>query len=72
MSKMPNAAGYVSLAISLLLLLTAWKSHAADLPLPKSATPPELCLTTGKNPSPGQTLKADKTCPSGMRWVFQR
>ena len=42
----------------------------ADLALPKK--PAERCLTPGENPSPGQTLHTDKSCKSGMRWVFQR
>lgn len=33
---------------------------------------PELCLQTGRTPYPGQTLQADKSCPSGLRWRFQK
>jgi hypothetical protein len=46
------------------------KVRAADLALPKK--PAERCLTPGENPSPGQTLHTDKSCKSGMRWVFQK
>jgi hypothetical protein len=46
-------------------------------PLPKTFTPnvsipPERCLKTGENPSAGQTLHVDKSCPSGLRWIFAR
>ena len=34
--------------------------------------PPERCLVTGENPSPGQTLHVDKRCKSGLRWVYER
>jgi hypothetical protein len=45
----------------------------ADLALPMHPKkPPELCLQTGITPFPGQTLQADKTCPSGLRWKFQK
>lgn len=47
-------------------------AFAADLPLPKSRKPPEMCLQTGRQPFAGQTLQADKACPSGLRWRFQR
>lgn len=47
-------------------------AFAADLPLPKPRKPPEMCLQTGRQPFAGQTLQADKTCPSGLRWRFQR
>ena len=54
------------------------KAYAADLAPPRIhavkavAHASEICLETGKNPAPGQTLQVDKTCKSGMRWVFQR
>lgn len=33
---------------------------------------PELCLQTGREPYAGQTLQVDKTCPTGLRWRFQK
>lgn len=33
---------------------------------------PELCLQTGRKPFPGQTLQQDDTCPTKLRWVFQK
>jgi hypothetical protein len=56
--------------IGFAIVAVAMKVHAADLALPKQK--PELCMQSGREPSPGQTLHADKTCPSGMRWVFQK
>jgi hypothetical protein len=48
----------------------------ADLPVPHpphpASAPPERCLKTGENPSPGQTLHVDKSCPTGLRWIFAR
>lgn len=40
------------------------------IPLPRKL--PELCLQTGRQPYQGQTLQADKTCPSGLRWKVQK
>ncbi len=39
--------------------------------IPSSNTP-QLCLETGKEPFPGQTLQADPSCPTGLRWKFQK
>ena len=39
--------------------------------IPSSNTP-QLCLENGKEPFPGQTLQADITCPTGLRWRFQK
>src|SRR6266852_1962229 len=39
--------------------------------IPSSNTP-QLCLETGKEPFPGQTLQADASCPTGLRWKFQK
>lgn len=46
------------------------KLQAAYLPLPKKKF--ELCLQAGRDTYPGQTLHTDKTCSTGMRWVFQK
>lgn len=54
------------------IMLLASPAFAADLAIPKPKHAPELCLQTGHEPYPGQMLKTDKTCPSGLRWVFQR
>ncbi len=47
--------------------------------VPQTITPdnfigrgPERCLETGKEPFPGQTLQADTSCPTGLRWIFQK
>ena len=53
------------------VLLACVPVSAADLALPKKRAP-ELCLQTGREPYSGQTLQADKTCPSGLRWRFQK
>jgi hypothetical protein len=46
------------------------------LPLPRKPPPvaaaPELCLQTGREPYPGQTLQHDETCPTKLRWVKQK
>jgi hypothetical protein len=48
-------------------------SLATPLPAPIAPVKPaESCLKPGGQPAPGQTLQADKTCPSGMRWIFAR
>ncbi len=52
--------------------------RVAPLPAPArqnsamSAKAPQLCLETGKEPFPGQTLQADVSCPTGLRWIFQK
>jgi|SRR5216684_95991 len=33
---------------------------------------PERCLETGVEPISGQTLQADTSCPTGMRWKYQK
>ena len=30
---------------------------------------PEPCVDSNAKPVPGQTIRQDKTCPSGMRWI---
>ena len=52
------------------MMATIGMALAADLPVPKK--PPELCLERDKKPYPGQTLQTDKTCPTGLRWIFQK
>jgi hypothetical protein len=42
---------------------------APAIPSPKA---PQLCLETGKEPFPGQTLQADPSCPTGLRWKYQK
>ncbi len=69
----------------LLGLAVASKAHAADLIMPpppnyRASDPrphvditqhkPELCMLAGVQPYPGQTLKVDRTCWSGLRWVY--
>lgn len=71
----PNTAGYIALALAVLLCIVAATAHAADLAIPKAKVIPaplEHCLETGHEPLAGQTLHADKSCKSGMRWVFQK
>lgn len=51
------------------MMATIGMAFATDLPVPPKHKP-ELCLQTGRQPYPGQTLKADKSCPSGLRWVY--
>jgi len=47
--------------------------HAIPIaPAASSPKMPELCLETGKEPFPGQTLQADTSCPTGLRWRFQK
>jgi hypothetical protein len=50
--------------------------RVAHYPPPAPATTPtaapELCLETGKEPYPGQTLQHDETCPTKLRWVRQK
>jgi hypothetical protein len=60
-------------ASAMLWILIFWAMHAAfgaDRTARVSHHKAERCLQTGKNPYPGQTLKVDKTCKSGMRWVY--
>jgi hypothetical protein len=52
---------------------------AADLPLPKKRPvsvqvimQPEQCVAPGVKPSSGQVMFADQTCPSGLRWKFEK
>jgi hypothetical protein len=52
----------------LLITVTCTLGHPCSAP----GKPPELCLQTGREPYSGQTLQADKTCPSGLRWRFQK
>jgi hypothetical protein len=58
------------------LMGIATNVKAAELPIPHpphpSALPPERCLKAGENPSPGQTLHTDLTCPTKLRWIFAR
>jgi len=32
----------------------------------------EPCLANGVEPTPGQALQADITCPTGLRWKYQK
>ncbi len=41
-------------------------------PTISSPKAPQLCLENGKEPFPGQTLQADASCPTGLRWRFQK
>lgn len=67
------AIGLVGLAIGWMI---GWGlmslAHGADLRIPLPKPRPEACLQAGREPLPGQTLQADKTCPTGMRWKFQK
>jgi len=58
--------------IAFLVGTIGMKVFAADLPIPKPRSVPERCLVTGEQPAPGQTLRVDKRCASGLRWVYQR
>ena len=42
---------------------------APAIPSPKA---PQPCLENGKEPFPGQTLRADTSCPTGLRWKYQK
>ncbi len=47
--------------------------HAMPIaPAIVSPKAPQLCLENGKEPFPGQTLQADVSCPTGLRWRFQK
>ena len=45
--------------------------NPAVIPAPMSRGS-ESCLTNGVEPIPGQTLQADTTCPTGLRWKYQK
>lgn len=68
------ALGLIGLAIGCYTVGWAIVSLArgADLRIPLPKPRPEACLQAGREPLPGQTLQADKTCPTGMRWRFQK
>jgi hypothetical protein len=78
---MNDVSRAVVLAILLVFLFGMAKNiFAADLavprarpvsavPLPKSKPALEDCLKAGNEPSPGQFLMPDQTCPTGMRWT---
>ena len=59
---------FIVFAMLCLIVLTAAAVFAADIPMVKYK--PELCLQKGKQAYPGQTLKPDKKCKSGLRWVY--
>lgn len=79
MQKIFLEAVIVGFGFGLIIGFLLGKAQAADLDLPPiikyGINPPkyqpELCLQDGKNGFPGQTLKADKGCKSGLRWVYQ-
>lgn len=64
MTRIIVTAAVVLMALSL--------ARGADLRIPLPKPRPEACLQAGREPLPGQTLQADKTCPTGMRWRFQK
>ncbi len=45
--------------------------NPAAIPAPTSRTS-ESCLTNDVEPKAGQTLQADTTCPTGLRWKYQK
>ena len=59
---------FIVFAMLCLIVLTAAAVFAADKSIVKYKT--ELCLQKGKQAYPGQTLKPDKKCRSGLRWVY--
>jgi hypothetical protein len=61
-------AAFIAFAMLCIVVLTAAAVFAADIPTVKYK--PELCLQKGKQAYPGQTLKPDKKCKSGLRWVY--
>jgi hypothetical protein len=47
-------------------------ARGADLPVPKPRPVPEECVAPDVKPSPGQTIRADTACPSGLRWSREK
>lgn len=68
---------FISFTVLCVLVLATSALFAADLALPPIikygiSLPkyhPELCLESRKS-FPGQELKPDKTCKSGLRWTY--
>lgn len=61
--------------LALFFVLFNRHARATDIPLPRARPAiykPEPCMDPDVKPDPGQTLRADKSCPSGLRWVYQR
>ena len=59
---------FIAFAMLCLVVLTAAAVFAADKSVVKYKA--ELCLQNGRNGFSGQTLKPDKKCKSGLRWVY--
>ena len=58
----------IVLGILCLLIEKVW---SADLAAAKiTHRRPEKCVGPTVEPYPGQTMRADKTCKSGLRWVY--
>jgi hypothetical protein len=60
-------------ASAVLWILIFWAAYAAfgaDRTARITHHKPQACMEAGNKPASGQTLKVDKTCKSGMRWVY--
>ena len=63
-------AAFIAFAMLCVVVLTAAAVFAAEIHVSMVKYKPELCLQKGKQAYPGQTLKPDKKCKSGLRWVY--